>query len=248
MVDRNISTYVDKFWRLVGKQESFPRSLESSVAWALPLAIIKLPHLSLKNITQWLEKAQILSVPNTNSHFLKAYLIAKSGKGIIFLDGTDTDDELRFSLAHEVAHFILDYLIPRENILNAFGDNILDVLDGHRLPTVDERLKGIFRGIKLGTYLHLIDRSSEGKVEKIDILHAEDAADLLALELLAPKLTVLQRLEELGIRWKEETALQIAQKMLMKEFGLPINVAQSYGDILVFGNRSTRPMREWLGI
>ena len=57
--------------------------LESSVAWALPLAIIKLPHLSLKNITQWLEKAQILSVPNTNSHFLKAYLIAKSGKGII---------------------------------------------------------------------------------------------------------------------------------------------------------------------
>jgi Zn-dependent peptidase ImmA (M78 family) len=39
--------------------------------------------------------------------------MARAGHGFISLDGSDADDERRFSLAHELAHFLLDYQDPR---------------------------------------------------------------------------------------------------------------------------------------
>ncbi len=248
MINRKIFSCANKFWRLAGKSEPFPRSLESSVAWALPLAIVKLPHLGLGDISNWLTRNGIYCVIDVSDHPLRAYLIARAGKGIVFLDGTDSDDERRFSLAHEVAHFILDYLIVREKTLKTYGEEVRDVLDGIRMPTALVGVKGIFRGIKLGTYSHLIARSVEGNVEKNEVLQAEDNADLLALELLAPKMAVLQRLEKLGVRWKEETAFQTAQYILTNDFGLPVNVARTYGHILVFSMRPAKSMKEWLGI
>jgi Zn-dependent peptidase ImmA (M78 family) len=188
------------------------------------------------------------SAVDRSNHPIRAYLIARAGKGIIFIDGTDSADEQRFSLAHEVAHFLLDYLQPREEALKSFGEEILAVLDGNRSPTADERLKGIFRSIKLGTYSHLIDRSADGKVEKIEILQTEDNADLLALELLAPKRTVLHRMEDLSIRWKEDSAFQSTRQVLVKEFGLPLSVARSYANLLVLCKRPAPSMKEWLGL
>jgi hypothetical protein len=167
---------------------------------------------------------------------------------LIFLDGSDHDDERRFSLAHEVAHFLCDYLEPREKALRAIGEAGRDVLDGRRPATPEERLTGILRGVKVGTYTHLMDRSTSGEVNHIQVIEAEDRADRLALELLAPRSTVLSRLKTRRVDCGQTYAFDIARETLMQEFGLPAAVAQGYGRMLVMDRSVARTFRSWLGI
>ena len=50
---------VNSFWEWSGEAEPFPRSLERPIALALPVAVIKLPHLALGGIENWLRSRQI---------------------------------------------------------------------------------------------------------------------------------------------------------------------------------------------
>jgi len=117
MTEQEIAARADIFWQLAGDVEPFPRSLERAIAWALPLTLVKLPHLNIRNLRVWLDQFDIPCMFSHLDRDLRACLVAKLGRGIIFLDGSDPDDERRFSLAHEVAHFILDY---HENSLGSF--------------------------------------------------------------------------------------------------------------------------------
>ena len=173
--------------------------------------------------------------------------VACAGQGFIFLDGADPGDEQRLSLAHEIAHYIRDYWIPRERALAALGDEIADVLDGLRPPSADERLAGVLRGVRVGVFTHLMERGTDGVVDKISVLAAEDAADRLALELLAPRNEVLARLDAAGTEWKAPAAFEKAAELLRNEFGLPLLAAERYSDVLVLSRRPSRSFREWLG-
>lgn len=218
------------------------------MAWALPLAIINLPHLSLQELQNWLGKKEIPPAGAAAKLSLRACLMAMAGRGLIFLEGCDPDDERRFSLAHEIAHFLLDYLEPREQVLALLGEDCRDILDGRRPPTPEERLRGLFHGVNLSIFIHLMERSPDGAVERLQILEAEDQADRLALELLAPKVAVLNRLDEIGVQWRKSGASIIAQETLISEFGLPKAVARQYGKILIIQHRARGSFREWLGV
>ena len=130
MTDQEIIVRAGRFWRLAGQVEPFPRLLERAIAWALPLTLVKLPRLSFPDLRAWLTQRDIPFIFSHSDRCLRACLIAKAGSGIVFLDGSDPDDERRFSLAHEVAHFILDYLEPRERGIELLGAAGLEVLDG----------------------------------------------------------------------------------------------------------------------
>jgi Zn-dependent peptidase ImmA (M78 family) len=247
MINRDVFKTAEEFWQLVGKYEPFPRSLEASVARALPIAIVKLPHLGLREIHKWLKTRGLSLNINASDRSLKACLIAQAGRGAIFLDGSDAEDERRFSLAHEIAHFLKDYYNPRMKTLLLYGQEIKDVLDGYRRPTPEERLKGIFRGLSIGTYTNLMDRSSHGYIERTKILESEDTADLLALELLAPLNEVIKKVEEKAIFWFEEAAFSITNQILNKEFGIPAYIADRYSTMIVLGQRTAKSFRDWIG-
>jgi hypothetical protein len=247
VTDQEIAARAAKFWGQAGITESFPRSLERAVAWALPLVVVKLPRLCLPELRGWLEQRNIpynLSLPD---RWLRACLIARGGHGLVFLDGSDADDERRFSLAHELAHFILDYLEPREKVLEFLGKAGYEVMDGGRAPTTEERLRGVLQGVHLTTYLHLMERTPAGRVERLQILEAEDRADRLALELLAPKETVLARLAEKGVDWRSAAVHTLVREILTQEFGLPDTVAELYGQMLVMQQQHPASFRQWLG-
>ncbi len=78
MIDRRIVLMAEKFWRLAGKTESFPRSLEIPMAWALPVAIVKLPHLALEEIDRWLKEHGVLIDLRTPNRAVRACLVVKS--------------------------------------------------------------------------------------------------------------------------------------------------------------------------
>jgi hypothetical protein len=239
---------VKKFLRHFRGDNAFPLDLEGIIPWVLPLAIIKLPRLGLDNILSWLEFRDISFKLSSDNRGLCGCLLAQGGKGLVFIDGCDPEDERRYSLAHEVAHFLNDYLIPRKNLVECFGQEILQVLDGHRSPTSEERLQGVFNGVVLGQFVHYMDRNQYGEIAQSAVLEAEDAADRLALEILAPSNIVRRHLEKMEIDYGREDSFDKICRFLIKEFGLPANIAKSYGNSIVMRRRSTRTVREWLGM
>ena len=122
MTDQEAARWAQRFWRLVGRAEPFPRSLESSVAWALPLAIVKLPHLGLSELRSWLSRKGIRPHIVGPDRPLRACLLARAGRGLVVLEGSDPEEERRVSLAHEASHFLVDYVYPRQKALEALGE------------------------------------------------------------------------------------------------------------------------------
>lgn len=247
MSEDEVVAWAEMFWRRAQSIEAFPRSLESTIAWILPLAVIKVPRLWLSELRTWLHERRIPFRPLGADRQLRACVIAHAGRGIVFLDGTDPEDERRVSLAHEVVHFLSDYLEPRERTIALLGDAAREVLDGIRLPSPSERLQAVFKGVELGTYARLLDRSEDGSIGRSDILAAEDRADRIALELLAPRRTVLARLAKLQPDWRDTSAVPLAQQVLVDDFGLPAKVAVRYAAMIVRRQRPHRGFRNWLG-
>jgi Zn-dependent peptidase ImmA (M78 family) len=154
--------------------------------------------------------------------------VARYGQGIIFLDGSDPGDEQRFSLAHELAHFLRDYLRPRCLASQRLGESVLEVLDGDRPPRHEERVHALLAGIQLGFHVHLMERSPDGNIVSDAIEDVERDADRLALELLAPSAEVLEEARQYPPERRRETLVHA----LVDVYGLPVTLAAYYALLL----------------
>jgi hypothetical protein len=217
----------DSFWNMATEIEPFPRSMERAIALALPVVVIKLPHLALGSIETWLSNRQIEYSFNCKSRFIRGCLICYGGKGFIFCDGTDPSDEIRLTLAHEVGHFLVDYWYPRQKALNKFGASILEVFDGTRDPTITERIHAVFESTKIGVVTNLLDRHEAGDVTWA----VENKADKIAFELLAPANEVLKTLDFSETTYSQR--FQSLSERLLNHFGLPVHAARIYSSALL---------------
>jgi hypothetical protein len=217
-----LSTVVDRFWRSHPPVE-FPRDLELHVLLNLPLAVIEVADLTVDDVRARLgpEASGLLArLPNRRVH---ACLLAYAGVGIIFVDATDEPPERRLNLAHEAAHFLLDYLLIRER-LAAHDPALLDVMDGLRPATAQEELGALLADVPLGVQTHLLERDAAGGHVARSTSVVEDRAEMVAWELLAPRAAVLAVAAE-----RDVAALT---SMLEDQFGLPGGVATAYGAFL----------------
>ncbi len=174
-----------QFWVDAGGPAPFPRDLRPAIAWALPVSVVPINELRVAAIDRWLHRRSI-STAAVPDRPLRAALVARSGQGFIFLEADDPPDELRFSLAHELAHFLRAYWQPRQRVLARLGPDSRAVLDGERPPTRVERIDSLLSRTPLGYYVHLMNRLADGALASPAIARAEREADLLAWELLAP--------------------------------------------------------------
>jgi hypothetical protein len=219
---------VNQFWRRCGEVEPFPRSLEQSVALALPVALIKLPRLMLSDIESWLARRAAPFSFNCHSRAVRGCLVAVGGHGFIFVDGADPKDERRFTVAHEAGHFIVDYWLLREAAIEKFGGRIAEVFDGLRRPVVTERVHAVLADTRLGVYTKLMERDGGGSA---GVWEVEDRADRVALALLAPPEDVLSSADASGATFAER---QAALTLTLRErFGLPASAADGYATSLL---------------
>jgi len=121
------------------------------------------------------------------------------------------------------------------------------VLDGLRSPTAEERLAGVLRGVPLGVYSHLGRRSSYGHIDDPNILHMEDKADQLALELLAPLAGVVAAIRN-RLPLQDGSSEDAVLSLLRERYGLPQGIAQVYARTVLSAAQSGRSFREWLGV
>jgi hypothetical protein len=218
-----VAAAAESFWSEAGVEPAFPRAIRRAVARSQPISVVTLSVLHVAKAEGWLRRQGIAINIDVVNRPLRACLVAHAGAGIIFVDGADTEDEQRFSIAHELAHFLVDYLAPRRAAVARLGEDILDVLDGARPARTDERVVGLLANVTVGPHVHLMGRCGDlGRPEEIE--RAESMADALARELLAPWDVVTRQTAHLAIAGD----VPAITRLLVERFGLPTIPAKQY--------------------
>jgi len=242
----NAEAIADYFWRLVGNTEPFPRRLEGSIAMALPVTIVSLPSLTVSQIEGWLRERQVRCPINLSDRRLSACVVAQGGHGVIFVDGADSEDERRFSVAHDAGHFLADYWLPRVSVLHRMGESIQPVLDGFRPPTTEERVHGLVIGLPLPAFSNLMDRDEDGLADTRHAIAREDVADQVALELLAPRRDFERLRKKSRIDLDAPDAVEHTAKLAIAAFGLPARIAARLAERYTMRAKSSRSIRQIL--
>lgn len=215
------------FWEQAGEEEAFPRALRGPLLNTFPLAVLTRPSLSTDSVREYLCRRRIAFPMEGVDCALRACLIVRGGGGFIFLDAGEDAAEQRFSLAHELAHFLRHYWELRRQASARLGEKILEVFDGRRLPSHGERLDALLAAVPLGCHVHLMRRDARRRARGA-VAVAEEEADRLAYELLAPAGAVAERLGE-GL--VDNRRVRAAAEM-RDFFGLPSAQADEYAAIL----------------
>lgn len=235
------------FWELAGPD--CQADFAEAVLFTLPLSPEWLPQLTLHKAVEWLDQR---SFPTTDlgrlsDRSLRACLVAYSPESsFVLLDASDEPAEQLFSLAHEVAHYLLDCVKPRQRT-QQISPTIFQVLDRQRPPTLAERIEAALQGIRLQPYFHFMERDSQGDIQNSAVSEAEDRADRLALELLAPQETALALVKTSlkGIA-SYPARLEATRLTLLTHFKLPEPVARYYAKQLVRLAGGQETFMEWL--
>lgn len=224
-LDNEARDAINLFWRLAGNEQGFPRSLDTIAPLALPVAFTRISALELQKIESWLWQRRINFSFQCQSRAVRGCLVAYGGCGFIFADEDDLENEIRFTQAHEIAHFLLDYWLPRMRAVQKCGRSITEVLDGKRPPTLEERVYAIFGKIAIGVHTKLMEREITNEGIQ-DIWEIESRADKVALALLAPPEDVLHRADISQSRFKLRK--DSVSCVLRDYFCLPDHVAPAY--------------------
>ncbi len=235
------------FWERAGEAGPFPRDIARAALYALPMSIFPIERLTLGKAAEWLRRRSIDLSPTGPDRPLRGYLVAHMGNAHVLVEALDPPDEQRFTVAHEVAHFILDYWLPRQQVQQRLGKAALEVMDGLRPPTLEERLSAVLAGVNIGVHSHLLERGPDGGLPCSAVIKSECQADLLALELLAPRAAVMARLKRYDGQ-PYAALVRHATDTLERDFGIPRDIARDGAARLVRDWKHSPSIRERLGL
>ncbi len=248
MIEYALVETAAEFWEKAG---GYSPEFEEAVLFNLPITLERLEKLTIEQVKNWLTRRKLVQseLISLKDRPLQACLITLGGQAnFIFLDSTDSPAEQLFSLAHEVAHFYLDYQQPRQKVARKLGKSALEVLDGLRPATPEERLSGILAGVRVGPYHHFMQRDGQGNILSGQVLVAEERADRLAIELLAPYETVMPLVKKaIQVERTHAGRITVAGNILTTEFGLANPIAKIYAGQLIQELGQGQSFREWLG-
>lgn len=200
------------FWQKAGGRGRYgaPVRIAAAASAAFPVSVIPVPNLDTSVVGQFLLSIRsdpwMVGAPRP----LRGCLVADAGHALIFVESRDSEDEQRFTVAHELSHLLLHYLAPRAAAVQHFGTDIMAVLDRTRPATYGERMNAAMNGVPIEPFRHAMNRDQAKFGTTVDQIEGE--ADDLAVELLAP--------------WDELKSMQGATPARIREaFGLPTPVA-----------------------
>ena len=162
------------------------------------------------------------------------------------MDGDDSEDEWRFTVAHEVSHYILEVHTHRERAERLMDRNYLAVLYGSREPTDDDLLDAWLKRVRTTPFAHLMDRAPDGGHGCGQTLSAECDADALAVEMLAPR-AEMARAVRANRHLPSTRAVYKAALAARRRYGLPPSIATEYANRLVWRIRGGPSVAERFG-
>ena len=210
-----------EFWSGTGLQEIFPRNIEQAIAMTLPLAVVKMPSVTTGAVRKWLKNQHVSASLPEDKRDLMGCLVAYRGHGVVFVCGADDPSEQRLTVAHEVGHFLADYRLPRQQVIQALGERIAEVLDGFRQATPAERANAVLSHVRLGAHVHLLPRRGTDEDSDACVGYAEQRAHQLGIELVAPHERIMRLWGKFGTQGMTNSK-EISSR-LAAYFGLPEN-------------------------
>jgi len=229
-----IASIAREFWKQTKLKPNPPYDIQGAVNLILPVDIVSLSELSVKKIEQWLEDRNITFSIGVDDRSLHGFILTFKGSGFIFIDGTDLENERRYTIAHEASHFILDYKIPRDKAIERHSVDIIEVLDGLREPSNEERIEGVLSAVSIKPYMHLLEKSGDGAFIDLRILDAENDADSLALELLAPAAKVIREAKQGKKKPVFAEYKDRCLAILMEKYELPGFISEEYASRIAY--------------
>ncbi len=230
----HIVSTAKNFWIERGEKQSPPFDISQAVSLVLPVDIVTLSNLSLKRVQLWLADRKMSFEFDEEDRSLHGFILTHKGLGLIFINGTDDIAERRYTTAHEASHFILDYFQPRQQAIKKLGKSIQEVLDGVREPTDDERIDGLLSSVSIKPYSHLMEKSGDGSFYNATIFNAENDADALAAELLAPHSQVIREVKSKDSNLSFDKFKAKCQSLLVAKYLLPNSVSENYSTKLSY--------------
>ncbi|MBN8227496.1 ImmA/IrrE family metallo-endopeptidase [Corallococcus macrosporus] len=203
---------------------TFPRAIVADAQKVLRVSFVALDEVTGHTVRAYLSRRGCKSMPEGNDRDIHGCIVALQGTAFLFYSRKDSLEDQRFTAAHELAHFVLDHLVPRQKALRFFGDSILPVLDLQQKPTQEELLTSALDGVPLKAQIHLMERDDLGDISTGDVLRVEQRADRLAFEWLAPEAVATQVMKQ-GPHEERIARLQ-------HSFGLPPRKAEAYARVL----------------
>ncbi|NOJ97074.1 ImmA/IrrE family metallo-endopeptidase [Corallococcus coralloides] len=203
---------------------TFPRAIVADAQKVLQVSFVSLNEVTTHTVQAYLSRRGWKSMPEGNDRDMHGCIVALRSTAFLFYSRKDPLEDQRFTAAHELAHFVLDHLVPRQKALRYFGGSILPVLDLQEKPTKEQLLTSALDGVPMKAQVHLMERDDLGDIPTGDVLRVEQRADRLAFEWLAPE-TVAMRVMKQGP--SEERAAR-----LQRAFGLPLRKAGIYARVL----------------
>ena len=232
-----------EFWQQTGRVLQPQFDIENACSRALPLSIESLPDVTHHSIVHWLRDVNVeVPMPRVNRK-LHGGIVACGGRGYIFVNEMDSPKERAFTIAHEIGHFLA---VPRNRVLERLGPGVLEVLDGLRQPTLDERAYAVLSGVSLPLYRHGSERNGFWGCRSLKG-SSEAQADQIAVELLAPESEVARYVRIDGMRKFGEIEADI-NDVLENTFGLPQSIASLHAKRLALSWTGGPSVREWLGL
>lgn len=225
-----VEEFADAFWRDAGGRASYgaPVDIAAAVSVALPVAVVRIDGLDTAAVRRLIARIGASPWGDLAPRQMRGCLVADAGHALILVDGNDDPDEQRMTVAHEAAHLIVHYFMPRTRAVAQLGGGIRAVLDRARSPSSAERLSSALAGVAIEPFRHAMDRTDR-HASRVRIM--EDQADDLGVELLAP--------------WREIKSAGIVEPgAIRRRFGLPPSVAARLAGAVV----PKRPSMGVLGI
>ena len=221
------------FWKRAGERGGFPTNIEYAAMSALEVIIEEVDNLTVSTAASSFGEAKSLRSGSMRDRTLRGCVVFSPNGATILVEANDDEAQRRFTVAHEVAHFILEVKRRRERAESRLGRGFDDILYGLREATDAERIDAWLRGVRLDPILHLMDRAPDGRHKCGRTNEAECAADDLALEILAPSSEMASSIAAFRSSRFSET-LDAASEIAERRFGLPKYVAERYASRLVW--------------
>lgn len=235
MSDHSISTkyWADWFWKRAGGRGGFPADIGYAAMSALEVYVEEVAGLTTGAVDRRTVSIGSATPGSIGERALHGCLLVGRNGAAIFVEKNDGKLEKRFTIAHEVAHFILEIQRFQERAARKLGPDFIDVLQGIREATPAERVDAWLHNVRADTFVHFMDRTPSGGYGCVRIRDAECNADDLAVEILAPRLELTDALSSLG-RTGFSESINMAQRIAVQRFGLPATISQWYATRVVW--------------
>jgi hypothetical protein len=231
-----IAKMASEFWEQAASSGIRRYDIEEAAKIVLSVVIVNVPGLNMSKARNWLllrGLPDIIGYNDVDDRIMHGFIVSERGTGLIFVNSDDSPLERRFTVAHEVGHFIMDHLLPRQLAVSKLGRRAEEVLNSDSVADNPLLVEALVRSVDIVRRPFSIEKEGDGSFRSWQNYNAENGADGLALELLAPAAEVVLAAAG-GKKLSYSACLEQCLSILEDRYSLPPSIAGPYAAKLAY--------------